>query len=81
MPTCYLLTVSRLSAAEKPMCFVSVAETEADAVANVVEGYRDFLGREQRPFVSGSLLPDAARRLAIPIDRSGHVSCASAYIG
>jgi hypothetical protein len=80
MPICYLLTVDGLSATSKPLCYVSVAETETEAVANVADGYRDFLGRGQRPRVSGSLLPEAARRLGIPMDRRGHVSSVCEHV-
>lgn len=81
MTTCYLLTIDGLSASSKPTCYVSVADTETEAVAAVAEGYRDFLARDQRPRVAGSLLPDTARRLGIPTERKGYVSSAAEHIG
>lgn len=81
MLTCYLVAVDRVGEAARPMCWLSVAESEGAAVARVVDGLGPYLVPGQRARVCGSLLRDAALRLGIPIERNGHVACAGEHIG
>lgn len=74
MAKCYLIMTSEPANRLRPCLFVAVAEDEADAIDAFVHGFADYMTLGETASIAGHCEPAAARKMGVPLERTGYAA-------